>query len=121
MSRGLSSDAVAKLTLPVKAGKSVSSLLSCKVTFDPNSTLGFCLSVREVRSVNLFFLGSFCSFVFHSAYCGGLWLASLCVTCKMARLMGDGKAYQHYRDNLDRGSAAFDKLLWNGKKKKKYV
>eukprot|EP00064_Thunnus_orientalis_P017605 superscaffoldBa00003790_g17689 len=50
-----------------------------------------------------------------SAYCGGLWLASLCVMCKMARLVDKEETYQHYRDILDRGSAAFDKLLWNGK------
>uniref|UniRef100_A0A8C7XR32 Non-lysosomal glucosylceramidase n=1 Tax=Oryzias sinensis TaxID=183150 RepID=A0A8C7XR32_9TELE len=50
-----------------------------------------------------------------SAYCGGLWLASLCVMCKMARLVDTEKTYQHYKDILDRGSAAFDKLLWNGK------
>lgn len=54
--------------------------------------------------------------MFCSAYCGGLWLASLCVMCKMARLMEDEEKYQRYRDILDRGSAAFDKLLWNGKK-----
>lgn len=56
----------------------------------------------------------FCSFAFYSAYCGGLWLASLCVMCKMARLVDSEEAYQHYRDILNRGSAAFDKLLWNG-------
>ncbi|MEQ2280260.1 hypothetical protein AMECASPLE_017879 [Ameca splendens] len=50
-----------------------------------------------------------------SAYCGGLWLASLCVMCKMARLVDSEEAYQRYKDLLDRGSAAFDKLLWNGK------
>ncbi|KAE8279198.1 Non-lysosomal glucosylceramidase [Larimichthys crocea] len=50
-----------------------------------------------------------------SAYCGGLWLASLCVMCKMAKLVDNEETYQHYKDILDRGSAAFDKLLWNGK------
>ena len=49
-----------------------------------------------------------------SAYCGGLWLASVCVMCKMARLVEDEAAYLRYRDILDRGSAAYDKLLWNG-------
>ncbi|XP_036407076.1 non-lysosomal glucosylceramidase [Megalops cyprinoides] len=49
-----------------------------------------------------------------SAYCGGLWLASVCVMCKMARLLDSDSVYQRYRDVLDRGSAAFDKLLWNG-------
>ncbi|XP_061664715.1 non-lysosomal glucosylceramidase isoform X2 [Syngnathoides biaculeatus] len=51
-----------------------------------------------------------------SAYCGGLWLASLCVMCKMASLLDNqAAAQQRYRDILDRGSVAFDKLLWNGK------
>lgn len=50
-----------------------------------------------------------------SAYCGGLWLASLCVTCKMAQLLKNDSVYERYRDILKRGSAAFDKLLWNGK------
>lgn len=49
-----------------------------------------------------------------SAYCGGLWLASVCVMCKMARLVDNEEAFQRYRGILDRGSAAYDKLLWNG-------
>ena len=49
-----------------------------------------------------------------SAYCGGLWLASTCVMSKMARLLEDEPAYLLYKDILQRGSAAFDKLLWNG-------
>ncbi|KAK7910313.1 hypothetical protein WMY93_014997 [Mugilogobius chulae] len=50
-----------------------------------------------------------------SAYCGGLWLASLCVMCKMATLLDQKQSYEHYKDLLDRGGAAFEKLLWNGK------
>ncbi|XP_030017788.1 non-lysosomal glucosylceramidase-like [Sphaeramia orbicularis] len=50
-----------------------------------------------------------------SAYCGGLWLASLCVMCKMAILLDNKEMYQLYRSTLDKGSTAFDKLLWNGK------
>lgn len=50
-----------------------------------------------------------------SAYCGGMWLASLVVMCKMARLLENDAKHQYYRGILDRGSAAFDKLLWNGK------
>lgn len=34
--------------------------------------------------------------------------------CKMARLLDSDSVYRRYRDVLDRGSAAFDKLLWNG-------
>ncbi|CAL8325715.1 unnamed protein product [Lota lota] len=49
-----------------------------------------------------------------SAYCGGLWLASACVMSKMARLLDDGPSQLLYKDILERGSAAFDKLLWNG-------
>ncbi|KAL7875731.1 hypothetical protein AOLI_G00106940 [Acnodon oligacanthus] len=50
-----------------------------------------------------------------SAYCGGLWIASVSVMCKMAQLLKSDSVYEHYRDILERGSAAFDKLLWNGK------
>uniref|UniRef100_A0AAR2LAB5 Non-lysosomal glucosylceramidase n=1 Tax=Pygocentrus nattereri TaxID=42514 RepID=A0AAR2LAB5_PYGNA len=50
-----------------------------------------------------------------SAYCGGLWIASVCVMCKMAQLLKRDSVYERYRDILERGSAAFDKLLWNGK------
>uniref|UniRef100_A0A4W4EJD8 Non-lysosomal glucosylceramidase n=1 Tax=Electrophorus electricus TaxID=8005 RepID=A0A4W4EJD8_ELEEL len=49
-----------------------------------------------------------------SAYCGGLWLASVCVMCKMARLLNSDSVYEYYQDVLKRGSEAFDKLLWNG-------
>lgn len=41
-------------------------------------------------------------------------MASLCVMCKMARLVDSEEAYRRYKDIIDRGSAAFDKLLWNG-------
>lgn len=33
----------------------------------------------------------------------------------MARLANDQETFEHYRDVLNRGSAAFDKLLWNGR------
>uniref|UniRef100_W5MSZ8 Non-lysosomal glucosylceramidase n=1 Tax=Lepisosteus oculatus TaxID=7918 RepID=W5MSZ8_LEPOC len=49
-----------------------------------------------------------------SAYCGGLWLAAVCVMYKMARLLDKEPVYNRYRDLLDRGSSAFDRLLWNG-------
>ena len=51
-----------------------------------------------------------------SAYCGGLWLASACVMSKMAQLLEDGPALLLYRDILQRGSGAYDKLLWNGER-----
>lgn len=44
-------------------------------------------------------------------------MASLCVMCKMARLLDSEELYRHYKDLLDRGSAAFEKLLWNGESK----
>lgn len=42
-------------------------------------------------------------------------MASLVVMCKMARLLENEMKYQYYRDILDRGSVAYDKVLWNGK------
>lgn len=50
-----------------------------------------------------------------SAYCGGLWLASVCVMCKMAQILKDDAVYQKYSDVLERGTASFEKILWNGK------
>lgn len=50
-----------------------------------------------------------------------MWLASLAVMCKMARLMENEEIYKHYRDLLDRGTVAFEKLLWNGRWKQKSI
>lgn len=50
-----------------------------------------------------------------SSYCGGLWLAAVCMTCQMADLLGDTSAYNKFSDILSRGKEAFEKLLWNGK------
>uniref|UniRef100_A0A8D0E4M1 Non-lysosomal glucosylceramidase n=1 Tax=Salvator merianae TaxID=96440 RepID=A0A8D0E4M1_SALMN len=50
-----------------------------------------------------------------SAYCGGLWLAAVCVLCKMAKLLGDGEVLQKYSAILAKGTASFERLLWNGK------
>ncbi|XP_031762709.1 LOW QUALITY PROTEIN: non-lysosomal glucosylceramidase [Xenopus tropicalis] len=50
-----------------------------------------------------------------SSYCGGLWLAAVCMMCKMAEVLGDGAAQEKFTDILHRGKAAFEKLLWNGK------
>ncbi|XP_032094675.1 non-lysosomal glucosylceramidase-like [Thamnophis elegans] len=50
-----------------------------------------------------------------SAYCGGLWLASLCVMCRMAEALADGPAQERYSGILAKGTAAFERLLWNGK------
>ncbi|XP_041043261.1 non-lysosomal glucosylceramidase isoform X3 [Carcharodon carcharias] len=50
-----------------------------------------------------------------SAYCGGLWLASVCVMCKMAEILKIDEEYKKYKDILERGKEAFERILWNGK------
>ncbi|XP_058028501.1 non-lysosomal glucosylceramidase isoform X4 [Ahaetulla prasina] len=50
-----------------------------------------------------------------SAYCGGLWLASVCVMCRMAEALADSPALERYSGILAKGTAAFERLLWNGK------
>ncbi|XP_069482882.1 non-lysosomal glucosylceramidase isoform X2 [Ambystoma mexicanum] len=50
-----------------------------------------------------------------SAYCGGLWLASVCVMCKMAEILSDDVMLQKYSRILEKGKSAFERLLWNGK------
>ncbi|XP_062828747.1 non-lysosomal glucosylceramidase [Anolis carolinensis] len=50
-----------------------------------------------------------------SAYCGGLWLAAVCMMCRMAEILGEGAALQRYSAILSSGAAAFERLLWNGR------
>ncbi|XP_015746409.1 non-lysosomal glucosylceramidase isoform X2 [Python bivittatus] len=50
-----------------------------------------------------------------SAYCGGLWLAAVCMMCRMAEVLRDGEALERYSAILAKGAAAFERLLWNGK------
>ncbi|NXE43698.1 GBA2 glucosylceramidase, partial [Ptilorrhoa leucosticta] len=50
-----------------------------------------------------------------SAYCGGLWLAAVCMMCKMAEVLGDTEVRQKYLDILNKGKEAFERRLWNGK------
>uniref|UniRef100_A0A8C0U3X6 Non-lysosomal glucosylceramidase n=2 Tax=Cyanistes caeruleus TaxID=156563 RepID=A0A8C0U3X6_CYACU len=50
-----------------------------------------------------------------SAYCGGLWLAAVCMMCKMAEVLGDTEIQQKYLDILNKGKEAFERMLWNGK------
>ncbi|XP_015271182.1 PREDICTED: LOW QUALITY PROTEIN: non-lysosomal glucosylceramidase, partial [Gekko japonicus] len=50
-----------------------------------------------------------------SAYCGGLWLAAVCVMCQMAEVLGAGEVRQKYSAILTKGTEAFERLLWNGK------
>lgn len=49
-----------------------------------------------------------------SAYCGGLWLAAVCMMCKMAEVLGDAEIQQKYMDILRKGKETFERLLWNG-------
>lgn len=49
-----------------------------------------------------------------SAYCGGLWLAAVCMMCKMAEVLGDTEVRQKYLDILNKGKEAFERMLWNG-------
>ncbi|KAG9463218.1 hypothetical protein GDO78_022189 [Eleutherodactylus coqui] len=48
-----------------------------------------------------------------SAYCGGLWLAAVCMMCQMAEDVEDKDAHSKFSSILSRGKEAFEKLLWN--------
>ncbi|XP_029439064.1 non-lysosomal glucosylceramidase [Rhinatrema bivittatum] len=50
-----------------------------------------------------------------SAYCGGLWLAAVCMMCKMAEILKDKAVFQKYSTILEKGKKAFEKHLWNGR------
>ncbi|KAJ1212624.1 hypothetical protein NDU88_000279 [Pleurodeles waltl] len=50
-----------------------------------------------------------------SAYCGGMWLASVCMMCKMAEILNDDVVLHKYSCILEKGKSAFERLLWNGK------
>ncbi|XP_014203632.1 non-lysosomal glucosylceramidase [Copidosoma floridanum] len=50
-----------------------------------------------------------------SAYCGGLWIAALHCAVVMAELLSEREDASRYRDILERGKAAFQEKLWNGK------
>ncbi|XP_061468542.1 non-lysosomal glucosylceramidase [Rhineura floridana] len=50
-----------------------------------------------------------------SAYCGSLWLAALCMMCRMAEVLDEGEALQKHSALLAKGTVAFEKRLWNGK------
>lgn len=68
-------------------------------------------SMQPVGCPMLPTLLSFCS---GSAYCGGLWLAAVCMMCKMAEVLGDAEIQQKYMDILGKGKEAFERMLWNG-------
>ncbi|XP_075043493.1 non-lysosomal glucosylceramidase [Mixophyes fleayi] len=50
-----------------------------------------------------------------SAYCGGLWLAAVCMMCQMAEILDDTSVYNKFSSILSKGKEAFEKHLWNGK------
>jgi non-lysosomal glucosylceramidase len=50
-----------------------------------------------------------------SAYTGGLWLAALAATARLADLAGDALQAQEYRAMLECGQAAYEERLWNGR------
>lgn len=52
---------------------------------------------------------------FYSAYCGGMWLAALRLTVEMANILEDSESQKKYSEILEKGKAAFEKKLWNGK------
>lgn len=53
---------------------------------------------------------------FHfSAYTGGLWLAALRCTIKIAELLELKDSVMKYNGVLERGKRAFERKLWNGK------
>lgn len=49
-----------------------------------------------------------------SAYCGGLWLASLKAAKVMAELVGDRETADQYEEWFAKGQASYERLLWNG-------
>lgn len=52
--------------------------------------------------------------VFYSAYCGGLWVASISVVAAMARILGYEEDEREFSKMLERARSAFEDKLWNG-------
>ena len=50
-----------------------------------------------------------------SAYTGALWLAALRAAIRLGEMVGDRSAVARFREWHDRGSAAFEAKLWNGR------
>ena len=44
-----------------------------------------------------------------------MWLAALRLTVEMAKILEDSENEKKYSEILDKGKAAFEKKLWNGK------
>lgn len=50
-----------------------------------------------------------------SAYCGGLWIASLAAIKQMAKILKKNEIYLQYRQKYKYAKIYYEKLLWNGK------
>jgi len=50
-----------------------------------------------------------------SAYSGALWLAALRAAMRLGEMVGDTATVARFRDVHDRGTAAFEAKLWNGR------
>jgi len=50
-----------------------------------------------------------------SAYTGGLWLASLSAATAIAEALGESSRAEKWRALNEKGKAAYEKLLWNGR------
>ncbi len=50
-----------------------------------------------------------------SAYSGALWLAALRASIRLGEMVGDTASVGRFRELHDRGSAAFEAKLWNGR------
>jgi non-lysosomal glucosylceramidase len=50
-----------------------------------------------------------------SAYSGALWLAALRASIRLGEMVGDTSSVARFRDWHDRGSAAFETKLWDGR------
>jgi non-lysosomal glucosylceramidase len=50
-----------------------------------------------------------------SAYSGALWLAALRAAIRLGGMVGDAPAVERFRQLHDRGTAAFEEKLWNGR------
>ncbi len=51
-----------------------------------------------------------------SAYCGGLWVASLQAGAALAEQAGDGEMAGRWAEQAQRAAGAFDRALWNGER-----
>ncbi|XP_060068872.1 non-lysosomal glucosylceramidase-like [Ylistrum balloti] len=50
-----------------------------------------------------------------SAYCGGMWLATLRMMIEMGKVLGNEEDVKKYTEILDKGKVSFEAKVWNGK------